>query len=140
MTREVTCVAGPVVQRLAVTPPHIRLRVDPEPGSGGAATALASRGAAAADPRRLVARRPAPRRPAGRRGAPADHGHSHGGPQDLVQVLDPLRDGRYPLRRILDTVTVHGDVELAITVGDGTIVTFATISGTSPVNDPWTAT
>jgi hypothetical protein len=50
VTREVTCVTGPVVQRLAVTPPHIRLRVDPEPGSGAAATPLAQCRPAAADP------------------------------------------------------------------------------------------
>jgi len=53
-----------------------------------------------------------------------------------VQVLDPTRDGRYPLRRILDTVTVHGHAELTITIAAAT-VTIATVSGTSQVNDPW---
>ena len=56
-----------------------------------------------------------------------------------VQVLDPARDGRYPLRRILDTVTAHGQAELTITIA-AVPVTIATISGSSPVNDPWTTT
>lgn len=137
VTREVICVAGPVVQRLAVTPPHIRLRIDPEPGSGAAATGWHHAG-----PLRLthddlwrggLLRIDLP----GAAAPPAITVIAGGEP---VQVLDPLRDGRYPLRRILDTVTVHGDAELTITVGDGTIVTFATVSGTSPVNDPWTVT
>lgn len=137
VTREVTCVAGPVVQRLAVTPPHLRLRIDPEPGSGAAATGWHHAG-----PLRLthhdlwrggLLRIDLP----GAAAAPAITVIAGGEP---VQVLDPLRDGRYPLRRILDTVTVHGAAELTITVGEGTIVTFATVSGTCPVNDPWTVT
>jgi hypothetical protein len=137
VTREVTCVAGPVVQRLAVTPPHVRLRIDPEPGSGAAATGWHHAG-----PLRLthddlwrggLLRVDLP----GAAAPPAITVIAGGEP---VQVLDPLRDGRYPLRRILDTVTVHGDAGLTITVGEGTIVTFATVSGTSPVNDPWMVT
>ena len=46
---------------------------------------------------------------------------------------------QYPLRRILDTVTAHGQAELTITIA-AVPVTIATISGSSPVNDPWTTT
>jgi hypothetical protein len=139
VTRPVTCVAGPVVQRLAVTPPHIRLRVEPEPGSGGTATGwhhagplrLTSddlwRGGAlridlpgvAVPPPVTVTARSTPQ--------------AEGEP---VQVLDPTRDGRYPLRRILDTVTAYGHAELTIKVAAAP-VTIATVSGTSQVNDPW---
>jgi hypothetical protein len=139
LTRPVTCVAGPVVQQLAVTPPHIRLRVEPEPGSGGTATGwhhagplrLTSddlwRGGAlridlpgvAVPPPVTVTARSTP--------------ETGGKP---VQVLDPTRDGRYPLRRILDTVTAYGRAELTIKVAAAP-VTIATVSGTSQVNDPW---
>jgi hypothetical protein len=139
VTRQITCVAGPVVQRLAVTPPHIRMRVDPEPGSGGTLTGWHHAG-----PLRLtqddlwrggllrvdlpgVAVTPSITITAGDTGA------------EPVQVLDPTRDGRYPLRRILDTVAIHGDAELAITIA-GAGVTIATVSGTTQVNDPWTMT
>jgi hypothetical protein len=53
-----------------------------------------------------------------------------------VQVLAPTRDGRYPLRRLLDTVTVHGHAELTIVIGAAP-VTIAAISGTTRGNDPW---
>ena len=74
-TREVTCVAGQVVLRIAVTPPHIRMRIDPEPGGGGRPHALARRRAAPAHPRRPVARRRTPDRPAWGGVAAADHAH-----------------------------------------------------------------
>jgi hypothetical protein len=139
VTRAITCVAGPVVQRLAVTPPHIRLRVDPEPGSGGTATGWHHAG-----PLRLthddlwrggllrvdlpgVAVSPSIMVTTGDTGA------------EPAQVLDPMRDGRYPLRRILDTVTIHGDAKLIITIA-GAGVTIATVSGTTAANDPWTMT
>ena len=139
LTREITCVAGAVTARLAVTPPHIRLRIDPEPGSGGAATPWHHAG-----PLRLtgddlwrggalridlpgVAVPPRVTITAGNGGGAA------AGP---LQVLDPTGDGRYPLRRLLDTVTAHGHAELTIAVG-GAAVTIATVSGTSHGNDPW---
>jgi hypothetical protein len=142
VTREITCVAGLVIQRLAVTPPHIRLRVDPEPGSGGTATPwhhagplrLTSEelwrggalridlpGVAVPPPVTIIAR---------------NSGETAGKP---VQVLDPTRDGRYPLRRILDTVAIRGHAELTIAV-TGAPVTIATVSGTSQGNDPWAMT
>ncbi|OHV19772.1 hypothetical protein BBK14_28675 [Parafrankia soli] len=135
VTREVTCVAGAVVQRLAVTPPHLRLRIDPEPGSGAEGTGWHHAG-----PLRLthddlwrggLLRIDLP----GAATPPAIMVMAGGEP---VQVLGALRDGRYPLRRILDTAAVHGDTELTITVDEGTVVTFATVTGASPANDPWT--
>lgn len=142
VTREITCVAGLVVQRLAVTPPHIRLRVDPEPGSGGTATPwhhagplrLTSEelwrggalridlpGVAVPLPVTIIAR------------------NSGGTAGEPVQVLDPTRDGRYPLRRILDTVAIRGHAELTIAV-TGAPVTIATVSGISQGHDPWAMT
>lgn len=142
VTRQVTCVAGPVVRHLAVTPPHIRLRVEPEPGSGGTATRWHHAG-----PLRLTIEDlwrggalridlpgvavPPPVTVTARSTAKAG--------SEPVQVLDPTRDGRYPLRRILDTVTVHGHAELTITIAAAP-VTIATVSGTSQVNDPWAMT
>ena len=142
MTRRITCVAGPVVQQLAVTPPHIRLRVDPEPGSGGAATPWHHAG-----PLRLT------RGDLWRGGrlridlpgvtvpppVTVAASNSSATAAKPVQVLDPTRDGRYPLRRILDTVTVHGHVQLTITIAAAP-VTIATVSGVSQGNDPWAMT
>lgn len=142
VTREISCVAGAVVQRLAVTPPHIRLRVDPEPGGGAAATPwhhvgplrltsddlwrggalrIDLPGVAVPPPVTITAR---------------NSSETAGEP---IQVLDPTRDGRYPLRRILDTVTVHGHVELTITIAAAP-VTIATVSGVSQGNNPWAMT
>jgi hypothetical protein len=139
---EVTCVAGPVVQRFAVTPPHIRLRVDPEPGSGGTATPwhhagplrltsddlwrggalrIELPGVAVPPPVTVTARRPVD------------------GKEEPVQVLAPTGDGRYPLRRILDTAAAHGDVELTILIAAAP-VTIVTVTGTSHGNEPWAMT
>ena len=139
VTRQVTCVAGPVVQHLAVTPPHIRLRVEPEPGGGGTATRWHHAGPlrlTSADLWRGGALRidlpgvavPPPVTVTVR--STAETG------REPAQILDPTRDGRYPLRRILDTVTVRGHAELTITIAAAP-VTIATVSGPSQVNDPW---
>ena len=53
-----------------------------------------------------------------------------------AQVLTASKQGRYPLRRILDTVSVHGDAELRITVGARTAV-IARISASTLADDPW---
>ena len=142
VTREVTCVAGAVVQRFAVTPPHIRLCVAAEPGSGGTATPwhhagplrltsddLWRGGALRIDLPGVVAPPPVLVTVDG----------SKDGSEEPVQVLAPTGDGRYPLRRILDTAAVHGDVELSIVVG-GAPVTIATVTGASHRNDPWAVT
>jgi hypothetical protein len=144
VTRAVTCVAGPVVVPLAITPPHIRLRIEPEPGSGGTATGWHHAGPlrlTGDDLRRGGALRidlpgvavPPPVTVTARRSTETGTAANAGKP---VQVLDPTRDGRYPLRRILDTVTVHGRAELTIQVAAAP-VTIAVVSGTSRVNDPW---
>ncbi|MGH3298178.1 MAG: hypothetical protein ACRDP7_40955 [Trebonia sp.] len=139
VTRQITCVAGPVVQHLAVTPPHIRLRVEPEPGSGGTATGWHHAGPlrlTSADLWRGGALRidlPGVAVPPPVTVTARSVTETGGEP---VQVLEPTRDGRYPLRRILDTVAVHGRAELTIAIAAAP-VTIATVSGTSQVNDPW---
>jgi hypothetical protein len=129
----VTCVAGPVVLPLRVTPPHCRVRIEPEPGSGDPPTAWHSLG-------------PLPLRTADliRGGAlTLDlHGTAGDPPVDVVatagtvQVLLPSKLGRYPLRRMLDTVRAHGDAELRITVGPRTAV-IARIAASAAADDPW---
>ena len=139
VTRQITCVAGPVLVPLAVTPPHIRLRVEPEPGGGtatrwhhagplrltsadlwrGGALRIDLPGVAVPPPVTVTA------------ASTTETG------KEPVQVLDPTRDGRYPLRRILDTVTVRGHAELTITIAAAP-VTIATVSGPSQVKDSWT--
>lgn len=133
VTIKVTCVAGPVVLPLRVTPPHLRMRIEPEPGSSGRPTAwhhlgpfaisgsdLRRGGALRLDlpslawdpPLEVIAR--------GR----------------IVQVLQPTRQGRYPLRRMLDTVNSHREVSLRITVGGRTAI-IAHAAGTADRADPW---
>ncbi|MGH8918519.1 MAG: hypothetical protein ACRD0H_09310, partial [Actinomycetes bacterium] len=53
-----------------------------------------------------------------------------------VQVLMPSKQGRYPLRRMLDTVSAHGGAELRITIGARTAV-IARIAASAPADDPW---
>jgi hypothetical protein len=139
VTRQITCVAGPVVQHLAVTPPHIRLRVEPEPGGGGTATRWHHAGPlrlTSADLWRGGALRIDLPGVAVLPPVTVTMRSTTETGKEPVQVLDPTRDGRYPLRRILDTVTVRGHAELTITIAAAP-VTIATVSGTSRVNDPW---
>ena len=129
----VTCVAGPVVLPLRVTPPHCRIRIEPEPGSGGDPTAWHSLG-------------PLPLRTADLIRGGALHLDLPGAvgdpPVDVVaagetvQVLMPSKQGRYPLRRILDTVSARSGAELRITVGTRTSV-IARIIASAPAGDPW---
>jgi hypothetical protein len=130
---EVTCVAGPVVLPLRITPPHCRVRIEPEPGSGDAPTAWHSLG-------------PLPLRAADLLRGGALHldlpGTAGDPPVEVVaagatvQVLMPSKRGWYPLRRMLDTVSAHGGAELRITVGARTAVV-ARISAPVPAEDPW---
>jgi len=136
VTIEVTCVAGQVRQRLHVTPPHVRVRIEAEPGSGGGpgrwhhagplrfrAAELWHGGALGLDLPGID--RAPPVEVVGR----DDH---------VVQVLEPTRRGRYPLRRMADTVTACGGAALRITVG-GRTATIARIiapDGTADA-DPW---
>ena len=129
----VTCVAGPVVLPLRVTPPHLRMRIEPEPGSGGKPTAWHYAGPLAIGGPDL------------RRGG-ALHldlpGRAWDPPlevivrEQVVQVLEPTRLGRYPLRRMLDTVDSHRDVSLRITVGGRTAI-IAHAGVTADSADPW---
>ncbi|MGH3221609.1 MAG: hypothetical protein ACRDPY_23430 [Streptosporangiaceae bacterium] len=130
---EVACVAGPVVQPLLLTPPHCRMRIEPEPGSGHAPTAWHSLG-------------PLPLQTADLLRGGALHldlpGAAGDPPIDVVaagqtvQVLQPGKQGRYPLRRMLDTVSAHGGAELRITIGARTAV-IARISAAATAGDPW---
>ncbi|MGH3276807.1 MAG: hypothetical protein ACRDNZ_21065, partial [Streptosporangiaceae bacterium] len=130
---EVACVAGPVVLALRVSPPHCRIRIEPEPGSAGTHSPWHSHGPlllAAADLTRGGALRlDLP----GRAGdPPVDVVTGRG----VVQVLEPSKQGRYPLARVADTVRVHGGADLRVTIGARTAV-LARISGPEPGADPW---
>lgn len=130
---EVACVAGPVVLPLRVTPPHCRIRIEPEPGCGDAPTAWHSLGPLALQTADLI------RGGALRLDLPGAAGDP---PVDVVaaggtaQVLTASKQGRYPLRRMLDTVSAHGGAELRITVGARTAV-IARITASTPADDPW---
>ncbi|HEY0998147.1 MAG TPA: hypothetical protein VGD83_00795 [Streptosporangiaceae bacterium] len=129
----VTCVAGLVVLPLRVTPPHCRVRIEPEPGSGDGPTAWHSLGPL---PLRIA---DLSRGGALRLDLPGAVGDP---PVDVVatggtaQVLTASKQGRYPLRRMLDTVSAHGGAELRITIGVRTAV-IARISASAPADDPW---
>lgn len=131
---EVACVAGPVVLPLWLTPPHCRIRTEPEPGSGDAPTAWHSHGPLPLETADLI------RGGALRLDLPGVAGYPP--PIDVVaaggtvQVLEPSKQGRYPLRRMLDTVSAHGGAELRITIGSRTAV-IARVSVTAPAGDPW---
>jgi len=128
-----TCVAGPIVLPLRVTPPHLRMRIEPEPGSGGKPTAWHHLGPLAINGSRL------------RRGGALRldlPGHAWDPPVEVVaraqvvQVLQPAKGGRYPLRRMLDTANSHHGVSLRITAG-GRTVTIAHVGSTAGGADPW---
>jgi hypothetical protein len=129
----VMCVAGPVVLPLQVTPPHCRVRIEPEPGSGDGPTAWHSLGPLPLQIADLS------RGGALRLDLPGTFGDP---PVDVVatggtaQVLTASKQGRYPLRRMLDTVSAHGGAELRITIGVRTAV-IARISASAPADDPW---
>ena len=134
VTIEVTCIVAQVRQRLRVTPPHLRLRIEPEPGSEdtptwwhyagplrletadlwhGGALSIDLPGIDRAPPIEVV-----------------------GQDSDVVQVLEPTRQGRYPLRRMADTVTAHGGASLRVTVG-GRTATVARITAPDSAADLW---
>jgi hypothetical protein len=130
---EVACVSGPVVLPLHLTPPHCRVRIEPEPGSGDAPTAWHSLGPlplGAADLIRGGALR------LDLPGTADDPPVEVVAASGVVQVLEPTRRGGYPLRRMLDTVSAHGGAELRVTVGGRTAV-IARVSAPAPAADPW---
>jgi hypothetical protein len=133
VTIGVVSVAGPIVVPLRVTPPHIRMRVEPEPGSGCGPTAWHYAGPLALDGHDL------------RRGGAlrVDLAGTAQNPRldvvvrtQVVQVLEPTRQGCYPLRRMLDTVSAHGGASLRIAVGSR-VATIAHISIPYEGADPW---
>ena len=133
ITVDVTCVAGPVVLPLRVTPPHLRMRIEPEPGSGGKPTAWHHLGPLAISGSDL------------RRGGALRldlPGHAWDPPLEViargqvVQVLEPTRQGRYPLRRMVDTVDTHREVSLRITI-EGRTAIVAHAGGMADRADPW---
>ena len=130
---EAACVAGPVVLPLRVTPPHCRVRIEPEPGSGDAPTAWHSLGPLPLRAADLIRGGALHLDLAGTAGDPPVDVVAAGG---TVQVLMPSKRGRYPLRRMLDTVSAHGGAELRITVGARTAVV-ARISAPAAAGDPW---
>jgi hypothetical protein len=134
VTIEVTCVAAQVRQRLRVTPPHVRIRIEPEPGSQGVPTRwhhagplllgtadLWHGGALSID------------LPGIDRDPPVEVVGDDG---SVVQVLEPTSQGRYPLRRMADTVTAYGGASLRISVGGRTAV-IARITAPGGAADPW---
>jgi hypothetical protein len=130
---EVACVAGPVVLPLRVTPPHCRARIEPEPGSGDAATAWRSLGPLPLETADLIRGGALRLDLPGAAGQPPVEVVAAPG---VVQVLEPSKRGGYPLRRMLDTVRAHGGAELRITVAARTAV-IARISAPAPGADPW---
>jgi hypothetical protein len=133
VTIGMTCVAGPIVVPLRVRPPHLRMRIEPEPGSGGKPTAWHHRGPLAitgSDLRRGGALRLD--LPGLARHPPLEVIAR----EQVVQVLHPTMQGRYPLRRMLDTVNSHREVSLRITAGGRTAIV-AHVHGTADRTDPW---
>jgi len=117
---------------LRVTPPYCRIRIEPEPGSAGAPTAWHSRGPLQLDAADLIRGGALRLDLPGAADPPIDVVTARG----IVQVLEPSKRGRYPLRRMLDTVSAHGGAELRMTVGARTAV-IARISASAPAADPW---
>jgi hypothetical protein len=129
----ITCVAGPIVVPLRVRPPHLRMRIEPEPGSGGKPTAWHHLGPlviTGSDLRRGGALR------LDLPGLAWDPPLEVTAREQIVQVLLPTRQGRYPLRRMLDTVNSHQEVSLRITAGGRTAIV-AHVRGTADRADPW---
>lgn len=128
-----TCVAGPIVVPLRVRPPHVRMRIEPEAGSGGKPTAWHHLGPLAVSGSELA------RGGALRLDLPGltwDPPIEVIAGERVVQVLQPTRQGRYPLRRVLDTVNSHREVSLRITAAGRTAIV-AHVRGTADRVDPW---
>jgi hypothetical protein len=130
---DITCVAGPVILPLRATPPHLAMRIEPEPGSGGKPTMWHQLGP-------LIIGRDDLRRGGALRldlpGLAWDPPIEVVARAQVVQVLEPTRQGRYPLRRMLDTLNDRGDVSLRITIG-GRAATIAHVGGAAEGADPW---
>lgn len=133
-TAEVSCVAGQVVQKLLVTPPHIRLRIEPEPGSGDAPTPWHHRGPLPLSTRGLWHGGALAIDLPGAERNPRIEVISQTG--IVIQLLDPTKQGVYPLRRMADTVTANGGATLQLTFA-GRRTTIAVITTQDNPPDPW---
>jgi hypothetical protein len=134
VTIEVTCIVAQALQRLRVTPPHVRIRIEPEPGSTDLPTRWHHAGPIRLETADLWRGGSLSiDLPGIDRDPPIEvvslDGH-------VVQVLEPTRQGRYPLRRMADTVTAHGGARLRITVGGRTAI-IARITAPDGAADPW---
>jgi hypothetical protein len=133
VTVVMTCVAGPIVVPLRVRPPHWRIRIEPEPGSGGKPTAWHHLGPLAIGGSEL-------RRGGALRldlpGLAWDPPLEVIAREQVVQMLQPTRRGRYPLRRMLDTVDSHREVSLRLSAAGRTAIV-AHVRGTADWADPW---
>lgn len=142
----VRAVAGPVRARLTVGPPCLRSWIEPEPGT---ARPLRGRSAELARPHwrgpllldYADLERGGSLRfdlPAGRTWPPITVLADGIG----AQVLEPTKAGRYPLRRLLDTVSGPGiagrELRLAAEI-DGRTTSLAVISAPDRGLDPWLA-
>jgi hypothetical protein len=109
------------------------MRIEPEPGSGGKPTAWHHLGPLA------IGRSDLRRGGALRLDLPGlawDPPLEVVSREQVIQVLQPTRLGRYPLRRMLDTVNSHPGVSLRITA-EGRTAIIAHVSGTADRADPW---
>lgn len=139
--KEVTCVTGPVTQRLTVVPPHIRLRVEPEPGSGGSPGPWHHAGPLSLTSEDLWRGGSLRLDLPGIEDLPPIEVIAADGETDAAevpaQVLEPTRQGWYPLRRMLDTVRTRGAVKLVISAGGDRRATIARVSATAAYSDQW---
>jgi hypothetical protein len=130
---ELRLVAGPVVHTLRVVPPRLRVRVEPEPGSGGTPSPWCGNGALTLS-RHELSRGGALRLDLP--GSPVPPPVEVVADERVVQWLEPSALGRYPLRRLLDTVAVHAGVVLRVTM-DGRTATVARVQAKALWPDPW---
>jgi hypothetical protein len=144
----VRAVAGATVLVVRVCPPHLRVRVEPEPGtsrSPDARTTQLARGHWQGPLRLDTAdlarggslRLDLPAQQSGQQPYPPISVQANG---IEVQVLEPSKVGRYPLRRLLDTASAHAATGhgLRLTAPfDGRMALLAVIEPPDPSEDPW---
>jgi hypothetical protein len=130
---ELRLVAGPVVHTLRVVPPRLRVRVEAEPGSGGVPSPWCADGGLVLSREELSRGGSLRLDLAGSQAPPPVEVVADSG---VVQRLEPSALGRYPLRRLLDTVAAHAEVALRVSV-NGRTATVARVRAQAPRLDPW---
>jgi len=132
ITAGMTCVAGPAVLGLQVTPPYLRMRIEPEPGSGGKPTAWHHAGP-------LAIGQPDLRRGGALRldlpGLAVDPPLEVVAQGQVVQVLQPTIQGRYPLRYLRSLLPVRDAAiaaALAERIADSPLLTKGPILEATP--------